>query len=949
MFKKRLSAFLVIAMTLLVLVPTVFANGLTTIERGKVGKPDITESDRYRNNNDKILDKQPVKKNPFNALRSKKKLTEESVNLVRLELSNNLISMTEEREIEVVAYFQSKPNLENLQWTFGGKPFGDWKKWDNTKGEYIGDTFITFSENPTLEGNTVKARIKVDLVYGMVNLSGRPFRTLYPSLIGTYDLAVMDTITGINAEKPMKLNVYDSYKTYDELKPALDEIFKSAKSDRYLDYQVIGKSVEGRDLHFVVLAKDKASVNKYLNQTVPMMIDNPQALQKMIANKTIGDYKIPIFINNIHPDEAPGIDAQLDALKLFTSQDKIEYKTTNNEGKEIPVTLNVPELLNHVIFLMNLTENPDGRYYNTRSNVNGFDVNRDNGYQTQVESRIVVEQIAKWNPISFLDLHGFVSDFLIEPCTPPHDPNYEYDLLIGDMLEQANEMGKAGISNTKYDHYIIPYKDYGAGWDDGTPAYTATYAMHHGALGHTIEMPELNQDSNNALMYTILASGKFIMENKDRLFKNQLEYFRRGIEGIDDRAVDEWLVNAKEVSIGRPRENNQNFFPEYYVLPINKELQKNPLEVYNIVEYLLRNGVKVEKTVKEVKVGTTTYSSGTYIVNMHQAKRGYANTVLYKGYDASDFEDMYAEIVMNFPALRGFDKYEVRTAGAFSNKTEQIKKVDKPFTQVTGSSEQYIVRNTNNDVIRAVNRLLSDGKNVSMALEAGDGYTIGDYVVSKNDLQNIRKDYLLEVLPLNKNAKTKALVQPKIAVTGTSHVKFVMIELGFNIVSLDECDLILDDSGLATNKASVLSGKDYIGVGRLGLRFAKNNLQLSGFDYVTTNSYHEGLLMGEFADDNIITSGYKNDTFLYTANGSWISKISQEAKVLAKISNDNNFYIAGWWPGNDGAKGQVMAITQEFGNSKITLFANTITNKAHPQKDFRLLANSIFASSSNIE
>lgn len=57
-------------------------------------------------------------------------------------------------------------------------------------------------------------------------------------------------------------------------------------------------------------------------------------------------------------------------------------------------------------------------------------------------------------------MHGFVSGFLIEPCTPPHDPNIEYDLVMPSMLEQANAMGKAGIANTKYDSYHIPYEEY---------------------------------------------------------------------------------------------------------------------------------------------------------------------------------------------------------------------------------------------------------------------------------------------------------------------------------------------------------------------------------------------------------------------------------------------------------------------------------------------------------
>ena len=39
-----------------------------------------------------------------------------------------------------------------------------------------------------------------------------------------------------------------------------------------------------------------------------------------------------------------------------------------------------------------------------------------------------------------LDLHGFVNPMLIEPCTPPHNPNFEYDLYIKWALAQAEAM-----------------------------------------------------------------------------------------------------------------------------------------------------------------------------------------------------------------------------------------------------------------------------------------------------------------------------------------------------------------------------------------------------------------------------------------------------------------------------------------------------------------------------
>lgn len=186
-------------------------------------------------------------------------------------------------------------------------------------------------------------------------------------------------------------------------------------------------------------------------------------------------------------------------------------------------------------------------------------------------------------------MHGFVSGFLIEPCTPPHDPNIEYDLVMPSMLEQANAMGKAGIANTKYDSYHIPYEEYektqqdpnykgtnATGWDDASPAYTAVYAMHQGALGHTIEVPELNEDSLDAFYYAALGATDYVINNKQELFLNQLEIFKRGIQNENtNAAVKDYLINAQNESIGRPGvDENTNFFPEYYILPVAKDLQK---------------------------------------------------------------------------------------------------------------------------------------------------------------------------------------------------------------------------------------------------------------------------------------------------------------------------------------------------------------------------------------
>lgn len=875
---------------------------------------------------------------------------------------NDKVSLSEAREIKVEVEFDQAPNLDELIWSFGNKPFDEWKKWDNEATDFVGEPWIKFVEGPTVEGNTVKATIGFDLPFDTENLERRPYpRWAYFDLLGEYDLRVTDGKFDSYSKKFI-VNAYDDFHLYDEIKPALDEIMNLAKDkkDRYFEYSTIGKSVEGRDLHFMVIAKDKETIDNYLNNTKQIALNNPKELIEKIANGKL-DYQVPIFINNVHPDESPGIDAQLKVLKLFATEDEITF----NKNEEEKVTLSVKDILDNVILVFNLTQNPDGRYHNTRHNINGFDLNRDNGYQIQQETKAVVNAIAKWTPIAFLDLHGFVPEFLIEPCTPPHDPNFEYDLIMGGprdpetgdvggkpgAIEHARAMGSSGIANTRYEGFIIPLFDYGYGWDDGTLAYTGVYAIIHGAMGHTIEIPELNQHSVDAAAHAILGSINYVMNNKDALYTNQLNVFLRGINNEDNRAVDTWHIDEEGNVIGRPRGDNENFFPEYYILPVDKSLQKNPLQVYNMVELLLNNGVKVERLVEDVEFDGVTYPEGSFIVPLRQAKRGMANAVLWQGSDESKWDGMYAELVINFPAMRGFDIVEVRKEGIFDDSTEEVTEVVIPSTEIDVSADKYVIRNTNNDAIKAVNSLLRAGKAVYIVTQDGADYEKGDFVVPALNFKEVKDNYLLDVVAFENDVAMEKLISPKIKITDsgskyastTDHTRFVLEELGFEIVNDDSADIIVDASGRADIE-EIKAGKSYIGIGRAAAKLIEDSGIMPGLKTLTTDYSHEGLLNGVYSQESIITAPYDEHDYLYTSSGTVITEVPETSIILAKVSDEDDFYIAGWWPGHEAIKGQIFAIKDKAGQSNITLFAGDITNKAHPQHLFRLLANSLYES-----
>ncbi|MCM3489201.1 M14 family metallopeptidase [Alkalihalophilus marmarensis] len=871
--------------------------------------------------------------------------------VIELDVSQSLFSLTETRTTEVRTTFNEEVDPEQIDVQFGGKDLSEWRKWTGSSN-YDGDPFINVIEGPAVvEGtNEVTATIEFGLPFNRTDLSNRTIRVQYQDLIGEYELSLVNHASGEKAATTVQLNVYDEFLFYDELKPAIDQVFEEAKADtdntRYLDYQKVGESAEGRDIHFVVLARDEAAVDTYLNETLPQALEDPASLIEKLENGTMGDYQLPIWFNNIHPDEVEGVDAQVELLKKFALEEEVTFTNTDEDGNEEPVSLNMDEVLNNVIFLYMFTSNPDGRVANTRANAEGFDLNRDNAYQTQAETQQVNELISTWTPLSFVDMHGYVNGFLIEPGTPPHNPNFEYDLLIHNMMDQAHAMGRAGVGNSNLTDYFIAQLEWEDGWDDMTPAYTAIYAMLHGSLGHTIEVPTLSQDSLHAMVGVGLGSTYFVTENKDELFKQQLEIFKRGVNGEDNRAVDEYFVNADGEEIGRVRHGHDSFFPDYYVIPTDKEHQKNVLEAHKMAEYLLRNGVKVEETTRPVHLQGETFPKGTFVIPMNQAKRGLANAVLYQGDNVSDWNAMYDPVVVNFPALRGFDQLEVREEGVFKGVTQEMAEVNLPTGELRGNAPKQVVRSTSNDTVKLINALLNEGKKVELAVESKGNISRGDYIISTQDLRSYESTFYFEAHPAGngKGVETEQVVQPKVAATGSSQLNFSLRQLGFTLVKPENAGVIVSDTANFNNQQA--EGKTFIGIGGNALRSVSQSGVLEGFKYEQTRGTHEGLVKTN-VNPHKLTAGYEANELLYVTTGSYITEVPESAEVLLTFSEAEDFYVSGWWPGHAGAKGQTMAFTSKVSGTTYTLFANDLAFRAHTEHSYRLLANSIFDATVN--
>jgi zinc carboxypeptidase len=522
----------------------------------------------------------------------------------------------------------------------------------------------------------------------------------------------------------------------------LDQIEASQLGDR-MSVEVIGYSALGRPLYGVVFnpreTPQQIRDSNRWNQFRGIALEDPARAQELLD--TWGDdIKVPVYIQGaIHGNEYEGVESNMQIIK--------ELATT-----PYGVNPKFDDILNHVILVFNVIQNPDGRVAGTRANGNGFDLNRDFLTQSQSEVRASVAQMQKWLPVEVLDDHGYVTPTLIEATTKPHNPSIEYDLWLKwnqsriDFNQAA--MAAVGLNVTR------PVNDWcadgsdppppGSGgtcpgggapgpavaesWDDWGPFYTPMYAQHIGLDGSTVEM--CNQTNTNCglpgstthtrgrlgafqAQYTVSHSTlEFVVDHRNEMLYDETERYRRGVAG-------EPRVDCCEP----PFDVDNNWmkeFPTAYVIPVGTG-QRSEAEAMRLADWLLFNGIEVETLRNPATFGSRTFDRGSYVVWMNQAHRGLADTALNIGLDVSDrISILYAPpAAWSHGYLWGADIVEIPLGSDFSPITNRILKTATPKGGVeAGQTGAYALELDSATAVRALNSLIAGGLTAEMALEA---------------------------------------------------------------------------------------------------------------------------------------------------------------------------------------------------------------------------------------
>lgn len=755
--------------------------------------------------------------------------------------------------------------------------------------------------------------------------------------------APRQAIPGERAIKP-----YPSYTYYSELGDILKSI--DARSDR-VSVRVFGESADGHPLYLVTIQNKWASpaVRQRWLKFIELQITNPSAAAAMLAKG--GDLRMPVFINaSIHGGETTGVDAGLMLIrKLAFSNDPVTKKILKND-----------------VVLINACQNPDGRVRDVRQNDNGFDLNRDWVTQSQPEVEAMVEQIVKWHPAMFLDLHGYYNPMIIDPTTNPHNPNYEWDLSVKWALPAAESI-EAAIEDNTIVEVDIPYRDWinpntgkSEGFEDYSPYYTPQFAMFYGLVGSTMETSYKSEDGVDAHYYGILQGAKYAADNRVGMLTDQLNRFLRAESGA-----------SQPVTADVPEPIT---YPFAYVIPVDPSLQENALQARYAVSHLLQNGIRVFKATASFSVpGGRQFPAGSYIVPLRQPLRGIANAMLWYGEDVSGrATEMYDACAWQLPESWGFTRYEVDDAFSVSQKS--VTSAPNPDGAVSGNGPTYMIANTSNNAVAAVNALLLDAVKVDRVVTSPSaGVPQGAFLVTasrprtRSLLVTAAKFFSVDATTVDaSSAETQPLYfkdrrgaitgVPKVAVYYDGPTWYTLESLFFLAERIDENTdlseydvLVCDDtSGLDIQAVMewVSDGGTYIANGPYGV--IDGLLPVTGQGGLSSDFYWANNTLGatHYADDSLNTAGLGDSGYTFAFPVTWFTDLGDSVSIDAVYADP--FMLAGFWVGEPPiaeAIGKPIVVHGFYGDGRVTYFGPVTAFRSGTEGTFRLLANAIYTGS----
>ena len=954
-------------------------------------------------------------------------------------------------------------NPEKFPNPYQGGPLDSWKTQRDTQMFQVDDYGFAFDDDGKV---SLVLYLNISCYFanrsGSVNYSAPHSNGgAYLGLCGYYTLRVTadgKDIVSCHA----KVVPYDRFRTVYELYDDL-EALAATDTDLYVSKESMGQTTtDGYDMPYLIVADSKESVDKWLAYTDLVESDPDLALTKL-ANGDFDDLRVPMFASNVHSNENAAVNGILEFAHLLLENETINVNTLEgftDAGKELLAQemakqnvavpeqikdfasyigfirgengykangslysgqldlaayynvqenrVNVKELLGDVFMVIVPEQNIEGYEHMTRTTGQGYDPNRDEANQTLFEDANAMALVNKFNPMVFTEIHGRVEAMLIEPCTPPHEPNYEYDLIAKQFIQLGEAVGMGAIANNpEHNSFEMPHRDYlrvdndspsGVAWtepwDDMTTAYGSQFPVLIGTAGITWELPVYSDVASELVVpYGLMTQAMYIQANKITMLENQAKLFSRGVNNTNsNELVAPWYVDqydrpGTQTELMRPvydgEGQNGNFYPECYIIPMDSANQKDLYDAAAEMKYLTRNDVKVNVASKEFTYDGVTYPAGTMVVSMYQAKRSLANSQLFDGTFINVWQGLYSESFAQRSNARGYDRVIVAEPAAYKtimaacpetiNYTQALTYLAAFATQFEGvENADVIIDNVSNDSAAAVNALLRAGKTVAMITEGDEK---GNFICSYEDFLTIAKDYVITATGVyGANYKAAVILNPLVFLpgkpanntsgyvettlrSGSYNYRFdwlALTAMGFTMTEdLSKANVIVGSRALSDDAlAAVKAGTPYMGYST-GAISESALMQELGVEISSCTMGTDFLGRVVYPNNTLVNASYINeaDDVMYEYGTNWFTKIPEGATVL--VQNAGKTPLQGCiCLTNDELTEQfnqynngVVGFEYQSGKLDIALFANVLNHKIHQTDEYTFISNFIFSRS----
>ena len=955
-------------------------------------------------------------------------------------------------------------NPEKFPNPYQGGPLDSWKTQRDTQMFQVDDYGFAFDDD-----GKVSLVLYLNISCYFANRSGSVDYSAphsnggaYLGLCGYYTLRVTADGKDI-ASCHAKVVPYDSFRTVYELYDDL-EALAAMDTDLYVSKESMGQTTtDGYDMPYLIVADSKESVDKWLAYT-DLVESDPDLVLTKLANGDFDDLRVPMFASNVHSNENAAVNGILEFAHLLLENETINVNTLEgftDAGKELLAQemakqnvavpeqikdfasyigfirgengykangslysgqldlaayynvqenrVNVKELLGDVFMVIVPEQNIEGYEHMTRTTGQGYDPNRDEANQTLFEDANAMALVNKFNPMVFTEIHGRVEAMLIEPCTPPHEPNYEYDLIAKQFIQLGEAVGMGAIANNpEHNSFEMPYRDYlrvdndspsGVAWtepwDDMTTAYGSQFPVLIGTAGITWELPVYSDVASELVVpYGLMTQAMYIQANKITMLENQAKLFSRGVNNTNsNELVAPWYVDqydrpGTQTELMRPvydgEGQNGNFYPECYIIPMDSANQKNLYDAAAEMKYLTRNDVKVNVASKEFTYDGVTYPAGTMVVSMYQAKRSLANSQLFDGTFINVWQGLYSESFAQRSNARGYDRVIVAEPAAYKtimaacpetiNYTQALTYLAAFATQFEGvENADVIIDNVSNDSAAAVNALLRAGKTVAMITEGSEK---GNFICSYEDFMTVAKDYVITATGVyGANYKAAVILNPLVFLpgkpanntsgyvettlrSGSYNYRFdwlALTAMGFTMTDdLTKANVIVGSRVLSDDAlAAVKAGTPYMGYSNDAITGSSAFMQELGVEISSCDMGTDFLGRVVYPNNTLVNATYINegDDVMYEYGTNWFTKIPKGATVL--VQNAGKAPLQGCICLTDDELTEqfnqynngVVGFEYQSGDLDMALFANVLNHKIHQTDEYTFISNFIFSRS----